>query len=86
METVPVTDILLLFNYGHVYHHALESHPALPSQEKDEDDDVYNSLGHMTDKPFSAGCKYVNLGFVHDVTDMKSDNHYFVRAHVWLSM
>ena len=31
METVPITDILLLFNYGHVYHHALESHPALPS-------------------------------------------------------
>ena len=75
-----------MFNYGHVYHHALESLPFLPSQEKDEDDDVDNGLGHMTDKPFSARCKYVNLGFVHDMTNMKSDNHYFVRAHVCPSM
>ena len=54
--------------------------------EKDEDDDVHNSLAHMTDKPFSAGRKYVISGFVHDMTDTKSDDHYFVRAHVWPSM
>lgn len=54
--------------------------------EKDEDDDVHNSLAHVTDKPFSAGRKYVISGFVHDMTDTKSDDHYFVRAHVWPSM
>ena len=60
MEPFPSMDKPLLFNYGHVYHYALESLPALPSQERDEDDDVDNGLGHMRYKPFSAGCKYVN--------------------------
>lgn len=60
MEPFPSMDKPLLFNYGHVYHYALESLPALPSQERDEDDDVDNGLGHMRYKPFSAGRKYVN--------------------------
>ena len=40
----------------------------------------------MTDKPFSNGRNYVDSGFVHDMTDTKTDDYYYVKAHVWLSM
>lgn len=40
----------------------------------------------MTDKPFNAGRKYVDSGFVHDITDIKTEDHYFVQVHVWPSM
>jgi hypothetical protein len=70
-----------------VYHYALESLPALsnaPVYSDDEETD--HGLGHMTDKPFRNGRKYVDSGFVHDMTDAKTENHYFIRAHVWPSM
>lgn len=40
----------------------------------------------MTDKPLKNGRKYVDSGFVHDIMDTASADHYFVRAHVWPSM
>ena len=40
----------------------------------------------MTDKPMKNGRKYVDSRFVHDMMDNASDEHYFVRAHVWPSM
>ena len=40
----------------------------------------------MTDKPFTVGRKYIDSGLVHDLSDNKTNEHYFVRAHVWLSM
>ena len=40
----------------------------------------------MTDKPMKNARKYVDSGFVHDMTDTKTADHYFVRAHVWPSM
>lgn len=40
----------------------------------------------MTDKPFCNGRKYVDSGFVHDLTDTKTDDYCYVKAHVWLSM
>ena len=74
-----------LFNYGHVYHYALETLPASTDNfcEEDEND---QGIGHMTDKPFKNGRKYVDSDFVHDVEDNRTQNHYFVRAHVWPSM
>ena len=30
--------------------------------------------------------KYVDSGFVHDIMDNMNHKHYFLRAHVWLSM
>ena len=86
METIPITGYTAFVQLWTCLPPCPRITPILPSQEKDEDDDVDNGLGHMTDKPFSARCKYVNLGFVHDMTNMKSDNHYFVRAHVCPSM
>ena len=86
METVPVTGYTTFVQLWTCLPLCPESLLALPSQEKDEDDDVDNGLGHVTDKPFGAERKYVNLGFLLDMTDTKSDDHYFVRAHVWPSM
>ena len=37
----------------------------------------------MTDKPFTVGRKYIDSGFVYDLSDNKTNEHYFVRAHVW---
>ena len=76
-----------MFNYGHIYHYALESiktvrlHPSEVDQSEEDCD-----LGHMTDKPLKNGRKYVDSGFVHDMMDNKISEHYFVRAHVWPSM
>ena len=56
------------------------------SNEKENDDNENDGLGHMTDKPFKNGRKYVDSGFVHDITDNKNDDYYFLRAHVWPSM
>ena len=84
-RTFPSNNIPSLYNYGHVYHYALESLPGRSDQygEDDEDD---QGLGHMTDKPFKNGRKYVDSNFVHDVEDNRTQEHYFVRAHVWPSM
>ena len=83
----PSQDIPKLFNYGHVYHYALESLPAVFNDPIcSDDDETDHGLGHMTDKPFRNGRKYVDSGFVHDMTDVKTENHYFIRAHVWPSM
>ena len=81
----PSKDIPPLFNYGHVYHYALESLPASSNEREFEDEDD-QGLGHMTDKPFKNGRKYVESGFVHDVEDNRTQDHYFLRAHVWPSM
>ena len=89
-KAFPSQDLPSLFNYGHVYHYALESLPTLPRKknynEEDEDEEFTSGIGHMTDKPFSNGRKYVDSGFVHDLTDTKADDYYYVKAHVWPSM
>ena len=89
-KAFPSQDLPSLFNYGHVYHYALESLPTLPREknynEEDEDEEFSSGIGHMTDKPFSTGRKYVDSGFVHDLTDTKTDDYYYVKAHVWPSM
>ena len=53
---------------------------------EDEDEEFTSGIGQMTDKPFSDGRKYVDSGFVHDLTDTKTDDYYYVKAHVWPSM
>ena len=89
-KAFPSQELPSLFNYGHVYHYALESLPALPGeqndQEEDEDGELTSGIGHMTDKPFSNGRKYVDSGFVHDMTDTKTNDYYHLKAHVWPSM
>lgn len=79
-------DIPPYFNYGHIYHYALESIKTVPAAAKDDVDEDDHGLGHMTDKPLKNARKYVDSGFVHDVMDAKSEEHYFLRAHVWPSM
>lgn len=86
-KAFPSQDLPSLFNYGHVYHYALESLPTLPGEpnynEEDEDGVITSGIGHVTDKPFSNGRKYVDSGFVHDMTDTKTDDYHYVKAHVW---
>ena len=36
----------------------------------------------MTDKPFSKGRKCVDLGFMHDMTDTKTNDYYYLKAPV----
>ena len=76
-----------MFNYGHVYHYTLESIKTVTLDviEGDQNEDECG-LGHMTDKPLKNGRKYVDSGFVHDLMDNKTNEHYFLRGHVWPSM
>ena len=83
----PSQDIPILFNYGYIYHYALESIKTVqldPSEVDQNEEDC--DLGHMTDKPLKNGRKYVDTGFVHDMMDNTKKKNYFVRAHVWPSM
>ena len=73
-------DIPPYFKYGHIYHYSLESLKDVTPV----DDDGDNAIDHMTDKPLKNARKYVDSGFVHDITDAKSKDYYFIRAHVWL--
>lgn len=75
-------DIPPYYNYGHIYHYSLESIKDITPSDDNED----NRIDHMTDKPLKNARKYVDSGFVHDVTDAKSKDYYFIRAHVWPSM
>ena len=51
--------------------------------EEDEDRELTSGIGHMTDKPFSNGCKYMDSGFVHDMADTKTNDYYDVEVHIW---
>ena len=79
-------DIPSLFNYGHIYHYALESIRTVVVDHNQNDEEDDQGLGHMTDKPLKNGRKYVDSGFVHDLMDAKTNEFYFLRAHVWPSM
>lgn len=74
----PSQNIPSLYNYGHVHYYALESIQNV----SDVSEDIEDGLGHMTDKPLKNGRKYVDSGFVRDIMDTASADHYFVRAHV----
>ena len=87
----PSYDIPAQFNYGHVYFYALELLPSNTSNvinenTSDESENEDEGLGHMTYKPFKNGQKYLDSGFVHDVSDNKTVKNYFIQAHVWPSM
>lgn len=77
----PSYNIPQLFNYGHIHYYVLESIRKVNASEDDDE-----GLGHMTDKPLKNGRKYVDSGFVHDLMDTVTAEHYLVRAHVWPSM
>jgi hypothetical protein len=90
-KAFPTQDVPQQFNYGHVHYYALESLPYISfgdnqSQTLEDSDEEDNGLGHMTDKPFRMGRKYVDSDYVHDLTDNRNDDYYFLRAHVWHSM
>ena len=94
VPTVPVSgwrtfqsqDIPVLFNYGHIYYYALESIKTVVTESGHQDDEDEEGLGHMTAKPLKNGRKYVDSGFVHDMMDTKTEEHYFLKAHVWPSV
>ena len=79
-------DIPSLFNYGHIYHYDLESIRTVVVDHNQNDEEDDQGLGHMTNKPLKNGRKYVDSGFVNDLIDAKTNEFYFLRAHVWPSM
>ena len=85
-RTFQLQDIPVLFNYGHIYYYALESIKTVVTESGHQDDEDEEGLGHMTAKPLKNGRKYVDSGFVHDMMDTKTEEHYFLKAHVWPSM
>ena len=93
-RSFPSYDIPVLFNYGHIYYYALESirtvqlDPSLDVRDEDinKENEMECGLGHMTDKPLKNGRKYVDSKFVHDLMDTKTEQHYFLKGHVWPSM
>ena len=93
-RSFPSYDIPVLFNYGHIYYYALESirtvqlDPSLDVRDEDinKENEMECGLGHMTDKPLKNGRKYVDSKFVHDLMDNKTEQHYFLKGHVWPSM
>ena len=93
VPTVPVSgwrtfqsqDIPVLFNCGHIYHYALESIKTVVTESGHQDDEDEEGLGHTTAKPLKNSRKYVDSGFVHDMMDTKTEEH-FLKAHVWPSM
>ena len=76
------------------YYYALESirtvqlDPSLDVRDEDinKENEMECGLGHMTDKPLKNGRKYVDSKFVHDLMDNKTEQHYFLKGHVWPSM
>ena len=64
----------------------MESIKTVVTESGHQDDEDEEGLGHMTAKPLKNGRKYVDSGFVHDMMDTKTEEHYFLKAHVWPSM
>lgn len=77
----PSHNIPDLFNYGHIHYYALES-----IQNVNVKQEIDEGFGHMTDKLLKNGRKYVYSGFVLDVMDTLTADHYLVRVHVWPSV
>ena len=75
-------DIPSRFNYGHIYHYALESIRTVVVDHNQDDEEDDKGLGKMTDKPLKNGRKCVDSGFVHDLMDAKTNEFYFLRPHV----
>ena len=86
MAYLPVTRFSSTFNYGHIYYYALESIKTVVTENGHQDDEDEEELGHMTAKPLKNGRKYVDSGFVHDMMETTTEEHYFLKAHVWPSM
>ena len=82
-RTFQSQDIPVLSNYGHIYYYALESIKTVITESGHQDDEDEEGLGHMTAKPPKNGRKYVDSGFVHDMMDTKTEEHYFLKAHVY---
>jgi hypothetical protein len=76
-KAFPTQDVPQQFNYRHVYYYALESLPYISfgdnqSQTLEDSDEEDNGQAHMT--------------YVHDLTDNRNIDYYFLRAHVWHSL
>ena len=93
VPTVPVSgwrtfqsqDIPVLFNYDHIYYYALESIKTVVTESGHQDDEDEEGLGHMTAKNHLKMAENMDSGFVHDMMDTKTEEH-FLKAHVWPSM
>ena len=80
-----------MFNYGHVYHHLVESTIGLSCYRSNEDaddssDGEDNLSDTLTEKPLKKGRNLLKSGFVEDVQDNENDKSFFLRAHVQHSM
>ena len=60
--------------------------PLIVADEDNKDNEMECGLGYMTDKPLKNGRKYVDSKFAHDLMDNKTEQHYFLKGHVWPSM
>lgn len=82
----PSGDIPKMFNYGHIYHHIIES-PQLSrtdlvhQNESDDDDAAEDSLDVGTEKPMRKGIVFFKSGHVQSMMNCVSeDNCYFCKC------
>ena len=81
----PSRNIPVMFNYGYVYHHLVESVVYLLPEENNEDEPV--DVGDtVTAKPLRKGRGLLKSGFVENCQDNDNDDSYFLRSRVHHSM
>ena len=82
----PSRNIPVMFNYGYVYHHLVESVVNLLPDDNNEDDEAVDVGDTVTAKPLKKGRGLLKSGFVENCHDNDNDDSYFLRCHVHHSM
>ena len=83
-KTFPSVSMPQLFNYGHIYHHLIESAifvkpTATPADGSDHPDDD-RTLDVGTEKPMRKGRVYFKGGHVQKMFDCETAKFYFVKC------
>ncbi|KAI0216750.1 hypothetical protein LSAT2_031286, partial [Lamellibrachia satsuma] len=73
------------FNKGHIYHYLVETLQTANFDDGNSDIDPDSPSDTVTSKPLHRGELYYTSGHVTGVTDVRSDNAYFVMAEVFAS-
>ena len=88
-KTFPSASMPQLFNYGHIYHHLIESAvfvkpTATPADGSDDpDDDMTLDVG--TEKPMRKGRVYFKSGHVENMFDCETAKFFFVKCRCMAS-
>ncbi|KAJ7369714.1 hypothetical protein OS493_036996 [Desmophyllum pertusum] len=72
----PSRNIPVLFNYGYVYHHLVESVVDLLPDDNNEDDEAVDVGDTVTAKPLKKGRGLLKSGFVENCHDNDNDDNY----------